>query len=115
MADAVPWSQLNVPASHPFLGCSLMLQLPTTLRLFTVWLPVLPLVVIEVTPKLLLKLNVSLPPTVFFTILIEPCCWVLVIVQVVVCPANRCMADAVPWSQLNVPESQPVLACSLML
>jgi hypothetical protein len=49
-------------------------------------------VVIALTPKLLVKLNVSSPPTVFFTILIEPC-WVFVNAQVTVSPAPN-VSDA---------------------
>ena len=51
--------------------------------MFTVWLPVLPLVVIEGALKLLVKVNVPSPPTVVFAILIDPCL-VLIIEQVVV-------------------------------
>jgi hypothetical protein len=56
-----------------------------------VWLAVPPLVVREVNPKLLVKANAPFPPTVFFTIVIDPC-WVLVMVQVVVNPAATVIA-----------------------
>ena len=68
-----------------------------------VWLAVPPLVVREVSPKLLVKVNVPLPPTVFFKIVIRPTAAaprVLVMTQVVVAPAATVMAAGVPLVQL---------------
>ena len=64
-----------------------------------VWLAVLPLVVRDASPKLLLNPNVPFPPTVFFTTWIDPC-WVLVNVQVVVAPAATVTAAGVPLVQV---------------
>ena len=61
-----------------------------------VWLAVPPLVVREVSPKLLVKANAPFPPNVFFTTVIDPvkgkATAVLRIVQVVVAPDTTVMA-----------------------
>ena len=80
-----------------------------------VWLAVPPLVVRDVSPKLLVKVNAPLPPTVFFTTVIDPACWVLVKVQVVVAPAATVMAAGVPLVQLALVCTQPEGTVSLTL
>jgi hypothetical protein len=73
-------------------------------------------VVREVSPKLLVNANVPFPPTVFFTIRIDPTAvLVLVMVQVVVAPATTVMASGVPFVQLALVWVQPVGTVSLTL
>ena len=64
-----------------------------------VWLAVLPLVVRELSPKLLVNAKVPSPPTVFFTTWIDPC-RVLMNVQVVVAPATTVMEPSGPLVQM---------------
>jgi hypothetical protein len=64
---------------------------------------VVPRVVRDFKPKLLVNANVPLPPTVFFTTVIDPvdeAAFVLMKVQVVVAPATTVMAAGVPFVQL---------------
>src|ERR1700691_1172179 len=67
-------------------------------KLLKVWLAVLPAVVSDVSPKLLVKANVPFPLTVFFTTVMDPR-WVLVTVQVVVAPGSTVMAEGDPLVQ----------------
>jgi hypothetical protein len=82
-------------------------------KLMKVWLAVLPAVVSDVSPKLLVKANVPFPPTVFFTTVIAPSC-VLVKVQVVVAPDTTVMPEDDPLLQKTL-LCQPVGTVSLML
>ena len=82
--------------------------------MLNVWLAVPPLVAREVSPKLLVNAKVPFPPTVFFTIRMEPCS-VLVNVQIVVTPGTTVMAAGVPLVQMAPVWVQPEGTVSLML
>ena len=87
--------------------------------MLNVWLAVPPLVVKEVSPKLLVKVNAPSPPTVFFTTATRPnggrTTAVFVNVQVVVAPDTTVMAACVPLVQLALVCTQPEGTVSLML
>jgi hypothetical protein len=77
-----------------------------------------PIVVRDVSPKLLVNANVPFPPTVFFTTVMDPpgaAVLVLVNVQVVVAPATTVIAAGVPLVQLALVCVQPVGTVSLTL
>jgi hypothetical protein len=82
--------------------------------LANVRLAVLPLVVRDVSPKLLVNANVPFPPTVFFTTCIDPC-RVLANVHVVVTPATTVTAVGIPLLQLALVCVQPEGTVSLTL
>ena len=86
--------------------------------MLNVWLAVPPVVVRDVSPKLLVNANVPFPPTVFFTTWMRPVdarAWVLVNMQIVVNPATTVMAAGVPLVQLALVCVQPAGTVSLML
>ena len=60
------------------------------------------------------KGKAALPPTAFFTTVMDPC-WVLVKVQVVVTPAVTTMAAGVPLVQVALVCVQPAGTVSLTL
>jgi len=69
-----------------------------------VWMAAPPMVVRDVSPKLLWNANVPLPPMAFFTTVMSPvvgtAAELLVMVQMVVAPATTVMAAGFPLVQV---------------